>query len=165
MSAGSTTEGMCRSERTNPPMKALAAEPQIFEFCFPKQDTLLKVEVWDDAVTIRATRNTFTAQRKAAFVHELAAEGFIAGDYQWCSDAGAESPCSGVHWLVDTTWLRQDEATAVRTRRTLLRLLAPVAVFLTVFVALASGAPQRFSRPNELIGPRGQHYISSPEAR
>jgi hypothetical protein len=129
-------------------MKALAAEPRIFEFCFPRQDTLLKVEVWDDAVTIRATRNTFSERRKAAFVRELAAEGFIAEDFQWASNDGAETCCSGVRWLVDTSWLKQDEAMAARTRRTVLRLLAPVAVFLVVFVGIASAATPRLGPPD-----------------
>ena len=144
-------------------MKALAAEPRTFEFCFPKQDALLKVEVWDDAVTIRATRNTFSLQRKTAFVRELAAEGFIAEDYRWGSNDGAQTAFRGVRWLVDSSWLQQDEARAARTRRTVLKLSAPFAVLLAVFVGLASGVPPRFGRPNELIGPRGQHYIRSPE--
>ncbi len=70
-------------------MKAIAPGPHVFEFSFPKKDTLLKVEVWEDAVTIRATRNTFSPPRRAAFVRELIAEGFIAPDYCYGAAPGA----------------------------------------------------------------------------
>ena len=56
-------------------MKALAAGPQVYDFSFPRKDTILKVEVWEDSVTIRATRDSFSARRKDAFVRELIAEG------------------------------------------------------------------------------------------
>jgi hypothetical protein len=145
-------------------MKALTSEPRIFQFRFPKLGAFLKVEVWDDSVIIRSTRNTFSALRKAAFVRELVAEGFIPEDFLWASIAGDETPNGGIQWLVEKPGFKQDEAMAERTRRTVLRLTAPVGLMLAIFIGLASPVSQRsMTGPHERIGGRGQHYTSSSD--
>jgi hypothetical protein len=127
------------------------------------------VEVWDESVTIRATRNTFSAQRRAAFVRELVEEGFVPEDCLSVFLSGAETSCRAVHWIVDPSWLIQDEAMAARTRRFVLKLTVAAAAMLALFVGSASvgyfgGGTQRpAGRPNELIDSRGQHYVRSPD--
>ena len=63
-------------------MNSTLTRPERYEFCFPEKDTLVLVEVVGNGVTVRATRDTFTEQRKASFVRELAAEGFISDSYE-----------------------------------------------------------------------------------
>ena len=69
------------------------------EFYFAKLDTLVRVEPFDDVVTIRASRDTFSPQGKECFIRELAAEGFIDDDYRWVSPAGL-NPTRCVRWFV-----------------------------------------------------------------
>jgi hypothetical protein len=94
-----------------------------FEFAFPRLDTLLLVEVADAGVTIRATRDTFSPRRKACFVRELVAEGFIPEEFQWFQVEGAHSCHRGVRWLVDVSWLGIDEAMMARTHRGMMKFL------------------------------------------
>lgn len=104
-------------------MKATLSEPRVFEFYFPAMDTLLQVEEKEDAVVIRATRNTFSERRKAFFIRELAAEGFIPDSYRWL--ASGESPSvPGVCWLVDISWVELPKAALAGTHRFMMRLLA-----------------------------------------
>ena len=80
----------------NPP----AINSRVFEFSFPQFDTLVQVEEADGAVVIRTTRDTFSEERKACFVRELAAEGFISEELRWLP--GSLSGASrAVRWLVD----------------------------------------------------------------
>jgi len=142
-------------------MKALAAGPHVFDFSFPRKDTILKVEVWEDSVTIRATRDTFSAQRKAAFVRELISEGFIREHYHFGPVADSGMPRRPVLWIVDSPWRKLDEAMAARTRRNALRITVPIGIMLAFIIGLASGSAQRSRlRPDEHIGPRGQRYVS-----
>ncbi len=71
-------------------MQANTLPPRAYEFYFPERDTLVLVETTPAAVIIRATRDTFSEKRKRFFIHELAAEGFIADDFEWHSLAGTE---------------------------------------------------------------------------
>lgn len=103
-------------------MKATLSEPRAFEFYFPDVDTLVKVEDGEDAVVIRATRNSFSERRKAIFIRRLATEGFIPDSYQWLSSH--ESPSNpGVRWLVDFSWLELPKAALAETRRFMVRLI------------------------------------------
>ena len=104
-------------------MNSILTKPVCYEFCFPEKDTLVRVEVGEAGVTVRATRDTFTEQRKASFVRELAAEGFIADTYRWFSSAAAESYL-GVHWQIDYSWLVIPPQAIATARRFMLRLLA-----------------------------------------
>ncbi len=104
-------------------MPTHAIPPRCYEFHFPELDTLVLVEASEADVTIRATRDTFSEQRKRCFIHELAAEGFIPDDYEWRSLAGSEMS-RGVRWFVDVSWLRIDPAVTAIARRFMVRLLA-----------------------------------------
>lgn len=109
-------------------MNSIVTKPVCYEFCFPERDTLVRVEVAGDVVTVLATRDTFNEQRKASFVRELAAEGFIADFYLWFSPAGPESYL-GVRWMVDYRWLVIPAYAIATARRFMLRLFAASGVF------------------------------------
>jgi hypothetical protein len=109
-----------------------------FEFGFPSLDTLLLVEVAEGDVTIRASRDTFSAQRKAYFVRELVAEGFIPEEFQWYPVGGPQSYHRGVHWLVDFSWLGIDEAVVACTRRGVVGFLGLATLFTVLLVGLAA---------------------------
>jgi hypothetical protein len=118
-------------------MKTTLTQPRCFEFAFPHLDTLVQVEDHGNSVEIRATRDTFSEQRKMAFLHELAAEGFIDDSHQWTSLRGSDFG-QGVHWRVDRSWLGLTRKVASRTRRiyTLLLVSSGFALWtvLTVFL-------------------------------
>lgn len=78
-------------------------------------------------IVIHASRNTFSDERKARFIRELAAEGFIPDDYRWLPRAGMESS-PGIRWLIDTSCFKPDETFAAGTRRFMVRLLSSAAL-------------------------------------
>jgi len=60
--------------RSGPFLKAIQSPIRRYEFGFPYLDTSVLVETDADEVVIRITRDTFSPERKAAFVRELIAE-------------------------------------------------------------------------------------------
>jgi hypothetical protein len=108
-------------------MSTHALEPRSFEFYFPSLDTLVQVENLAGEIIIRASRNTFSEERKTCFLRELAVEGFIPDHYQWLAPAGRE-PAQGVRWLVDISCFRPDKALTAGTRRFMVRLLSSAAL-------------------------------------
>jgi hypothetical protein len=118
-------------------MKSIPRKSCTFEFCFIELDyTLVRVEESAGEVTIRATANTFSDQRKVCFIRELAAEGFIPDDYRWFSLTGPETYTRGVRWLVDFSWLKLDEVLIARTNRLVRRLILPAALLWLLFIYL-----------------------------
>jgi hypothetical protein len=109
-----------------------------FEFCFPRMDTLVLVEVTEGDVTIRATRDSFSPQRKARFVRELVSEGFIPEEYRWLPVGEPQSYQRGVRWVVDFSWLGIDEEMMARMRRKTAVFLGMALVFTVVLVGLAA---------------------------
>ena len=103
-------------------MNPILTKPLRYEFCFPEKDTLVMVEVGEEGVLVHATRDTFTEQRKASFMRELAAEGFIPDTYRWFSSSGPESYL-GVHWQIDYSWLVIPPHAIATARRFTHRLL------------------------------------------
>jgi len=101
--------------------------PRCYEFYFPDVDTLVQVESSPEEVIIRASRNTFTEQRKRSFIHTLVAEGFIPEHYEWFSLAGS-GLSRGARWLVDVSWLQTNPAARVSARRFMLRLITGAAL-------------------------------------
>jgi len=73
----------------------------------------VQVEVIDESVTVRASRNAFNAQRRDSFIRELASEGFIPESNLWKSLTGGR----GIRWIVDRSWMGFDEMTAAYGRR------------------------------------------------
>jgi hypothetical protein len=134
-------DGMRYTVRSSPKsywhMKSIPKESCTFEFCFIELDyTLVRVEESAGEVTIRATADTFSDHRKACFIRELAAEGFIPDDYRWFSLTGPEAYTRGVRWLVDFSWLKLDEALIARTNRLVRRLIFPAALLWLLFIYL-----------------------------
>ena len=119
----------------NTPMNPTLIRPVRYEFCFPEKDTLVLVEVMGNDVTVRATRDTFTGQRKASFVRELAAEGFIPDSYLWFSPTGPDS-YFGVRWLIDYSWLIVPASVMATARRFMLRLFAGSSMLWLVLIAV-----------------------------
>ena len=58
-------------------MNTLIEKPTRFEFSFPRLGAVASVECRSDEVLIRTSRDALSEERKAAFVRELASEGFI----------------------------------------------------------------------------------------
>jgi hypothetical protein len=114
-------------------MKTHACEPRSFEFCFPDLDTLVLVEDLTGEIVIHASRNTFSEERKARFIRELAAEGFIPDHYQWLAPIGPETSY-GVRWLVDISCFKPDKALAAGTRRFMVRLLSSAALLWLLMI-------------------------------
>jgi len=104
-------------------VNARVTEPRCHEFYFAELDTLVQVRPGEEAVSIRATRATFSARRQENFIHELAAEGFIDDDYRWFSFA-SPFPARRVCWRVDPSWVALEPAVRAATGRFVRRLLA-----------------------------------------
>lgn len=118
-------------------MQSSFTETHCYEFCFPDLDTLVQVEESDGEVVIRATRNTFTEQRKCYFIRELAAEGFIPDYYQWFSLAQPGS-FHGVRWVVDFSWIKLPPAILTQARNAMIRMFSGAALlWLILIVTLA----------------------------
>jgi hypothetical protein len=115
-------------------MKTALTKPRQFEFYFPYLDAAVLVEDFGDSVEIRATRDTFSDQRKVSFIRELAAEGFIDDSYRWFSLAGAESYL-GVSWHVDFSWLHLPRIMLERARKFMVRLLVGGFLFWAAQIA------------------------------
>jgi len=116
-------------------MNSFRTPPVCYEFCFPEKDTLVRVEVAGEDITVRATRDNLSEQRKASFVHELAAEGFIADRYQWFSPVGPESYLR-VRWLIDYHWLVIPANVLATARRFMLRLFATSGLLWLLLMAI-----------------------------
>lgn len=121
--------------------KVLARE---FQFYFSDLDNLVLVESQrDESVTIRATKNNVSEQRKIFFIRKLAAEGFIPGSYEWFS--GPTDGSGGVLWTKDLSWVEKTTVAVKRkSNRFMARLLiAAGLVWLTMMrVLLVSNHPQ-----------------------
>jgi hypothetical protein len=116
-------------------MKTHLLSTPSYEFCFPELDTLVLVEERDDGILIRATRDTFSPQRKERFIRELAAEGFIPEDCQWTSSYGMP-PGKGLRWAIDPSWLELNPAMLARTRRIMVTAIASATLLLAVMMTV-----------------------------
>jgi hypothetical protein len=102
-------------------MKTLIEESSYFEFSLSGSDILVLVESKADEVIIRTSRGGLSEDRKAAFIRELANEGFIPDSYRWRGH---------VSWHVDPTWWWERSADLKAcTFRLMAKLYACSAVF------------------------------------
>lgn len=92
------------------PVKSIPQDTRCFDFRFPRQDMRLRVELSGDDVTVRASRNGFSEQRKSAFIRELAAEGFIPDMHRWYFAHDGHNFGRGVKWVIDRSWTEVEEA-------------------------------------------------------
>lgn len=111
------------------------SEPHFYEFCFPRLDTLVRVEETEDQVVIRATRDTFSEQRKRCFLRELVAEGFISDCYQWSTGFNSLS-WPRIRWFVDFSWLEPTGHTGKRAHRFMIGLLASTVLLWLLLMTL-----------------------------
>ena len=106
-----------------------------YQFAFPQHDTALQVEVRDDDVVIRATRDSLTEERKASFIHELASEGFIPDDYLWYSPYGGRRTGRTILWKIDPFWPGESAPESHR-RLVYIQALSYSALILALFMGL-----------------------------
>lgn len=95
---------------------------QTLEFYDARRDTHLRVDVDTDEVLVRATRNTYSPARRACFIRELAAEGFIPDQFQWFNNESSWARI-GVRWRVDANWLEVPRTVMDRATRWAMRAL------------------------------------------
>jgi hypothetical protein len=119
-------------------MKTCVEKPGCFEFSFPQLETLASVECMADEVVIRTSRNTLSEERKAAFIRELASEGFIPDHCYWLHSGGDSMPCR-VRWLVDPAWWMPDAESKARTSRFMFKVLATTALLWVIMLVLLLG--------------------------
>jgi hypothetical protein len=84
----------------------------------------VRVEVDGDEVTVRASRNGFSEQRKSAFIRELASEGFIPDAHRWYFALDGDGFGRGVRWVIDPSILETEEDIRARSRRFTLGLFS-----------------------------------------
>ena len=126
-------------------MKTHSIEPQSFEFHFHDLDTLVCVEHrQDDEVVIRATRNTFSEERKLCFIRELVAEGFVPDDCQWFYHGSGTSGHTAIRWFVDYSWCKLNPNATAETRRFVVRILVGgILLWLLLMAGLFLSSTQR----------------------
>ncbi|HAM73882.1 MAG TPA: hypothetical protein DCM86_19805 [Verrucomicrobiales bacterium] len=116
-------------------MQTQKTSPKQFEFYFSQSDTLILVEDLGDEVVVRATRNTFSPERKLSFIHELASEGFIPESYRWFSGF-SDTSMQKVSWVIDGSWLRVNPKVTARATRFTLGLVGGAALLWGGLMAL-----------------------------
>ena len=116
-------------------MKTHLEEPGAYDFAFPRLDTLAAVESTADGVVIRTSRDTFSEERKAAFVRELANEGFIPEHHRWLHSGGGRLS-SDVRWVVDPSWWMPGPELRARTSRFVARLIVSAALLWVALMVL-----------------------------
>jgi len=117
--------------------KVLAKE---FEFYFSDLDNIILVECLDEEnVRIRFTKNNLSEKRKVAFVHRLAAEGFIPDHFQWYS--GGTYGSLSVQWLHDCSWVKLPEKVIRRSNRFMKLLLAGACLFWIAMMRVVIVSP------------------------
>lgn len=78
-----------------------AHPPSVYEFFTQAPENMIRVETRPDGeVHITLAVDNFSEQRRAYFVRELAAEGFIPDHYSYLS----ENELLGVKWHLGTEW-------------------------------------------------------------
>lgn len=84
----------------------------------------VRVEVAGEDVTVRASRNGFSEQRKSAFIRELSAEGFIPDSHRWYFALDGDGFGRGVRWIIDRSFMETDEKIQAHGRRFVLGLFS-----------------------------------------
>jgi hypothetical protein len=108
-------------------MRAQKVLAKDFQFYLSDLDNIILVECREDeTITVRATKNNCSEQRKITFIRKLAAEGFVPDNYQWFS--GATDGSNGVRWIKDLSWLKIEPAVRKQSNRTMKRLLLAACV-------------------------------------
>lgn len=108
-----------------------------YEFCNNEPYNLILVEQSENGVLIRAAWDNFSDRRKAFFIKEIAAEGFIPDRYQWFSNF-EEHGYTGIRWVIDRSWLKVHPESVLKARKFMMwMLLAGGFLWLLLMVGLA----------------------------
>ncbi len=117
-------------------MKTAFNHPQ-YEFYYHEPYNLLLVEQDENGVLIRAAWNNFSDRRKACFIKEIAAEGFIPDRHQWFSNF-EENGYNGIRWVVDRSWVKANPGPAHKAKKFMMwMLLLTSFLWLLMMVGLA----------------------------
>jgi hypothetical protein len=115
-------------------VKSLPVVPRQYVFRFPHLSTVVQVEVIGNAITIRASADTFSRRRKISFLRELVAEGFIPDEYQWSSLSALRSDYPIV-WLVDRSGF-EVVGENLASRRLAIRLFAATSLIVALLMGM-----------------------------
>lgn len=121
----------------------------------------VQVEVVDESVTVRASRDAFNAQRRDSFIRELASEGFIPESNLWKSLTGGR----GIRWVIDRSWMGFDDVAAAYGRRVGIGTFSGMLVGTVLMMALLFGGYLGNFRVTS--SPPAQHssaYSAAPSA-
>lgn len=132
-------------------MRAQKVLARDFQFYFPDLDNIILVQSHEDeSVTIRASKDNCSEDRKIFFIRKLAAEGFIPDQYQWFT--GSTDASNGVLWIKDFSWLRRRPVVDRQTNRFMVRLLVAGSILLAAMlrVLLVSHPPAVAQNPTAL---------------
>jgi hypothetical protein len=125
-----------RKERNGDVMKTAFTSPK-YEFYHNEPYNLILVEQNENGVIIRAAWDNFSDRRKAFFIKEIAAEGFIPDRYQWFSNF-EENGYTGIRWVIDRSWLKVHPGPVQKARKFMFwMLLAGGFLWLLLMVGLA----------------------------
>ncbi|HZZ17788.1 MAG TPA: hypothetical protein VFE25_00370 [Opitutaceae bacterium] len=141
-------------------MKSVPQDIRRFQFRFPRLDMDLQVEVVDEVVTVRASRNAFNAQRKDSFIRELASEGFIPESNLWRSLTGGR----GIKWIIDRSWMGFDEMAAAYNRRIGIGTFSGMLLGTALMMALLFGGYLGNFRVLSAPAPAAQHASATSGA-
>jgi hypothetical protein len=121
-------------------MRAQKVLAKDFQFYLSDLDNIILVECREDeTITVRATKNNCSEQRKITFIRGLAAEGFVPDNYQWFS--GATDGSNGVRWIKDLSWLKIQPVVRKRSNRFMTRLLIAACVFCVAMMRVLLVSP------------------------
>ncbi len=133
-------------------MKTAYTSPK-YEFCNNEPYNLILVEQKEDGVVIRAAWDNFSDRRKAFFIKEIAAEGFIPDRYQWFSNFD-ENSYTGIRWVIDRSWVTVHPE-AVRKARKFMFWMLLLTGFLWLLLMIGLALPTRHPiRATAVSGPR-----------
>jgi hypothetical protein len=96
----------------------------------------VRVEVDGDKVTVRASRNGFSEQRKSAFIRELASEGFIPDVHRWYFALDGEGFGRSVRWIIDNSWMGSDAENLAWGKRVVVSLFSGTLLGTTLLMTL-----------------------------
>jgi hypothetical protein len=140
--------------------KVLAKE---FEFYFSDLDNIILVENLDEEnVRIRFTNDNLSERRRTAFVHQLAAEGFIPDQFQWYS--GSTFGSLSIQWLHDCSWVKLPEKVIKRSNRFMKLLIAAACLFWIAMMRVVIVSPLHAEASAKMPGALALYTAPQPAA-
>ena len=97
-------------------MRVQPALPPRSVLRYHKPENLLVIENVGGGVIIRATRDNFSARRKAFFIRHLAAEGYIPDRFEKLYQPGCDA-LSTIRWIIDPACLKPSVSPKRQTGR------------------------------------------------